>query len=70
MVLLAITYHGSSDHVFQTESQGTWFDSELNEASCPKAEDHLSGGLKHWKHPNKGIIQNNFFQMTFKTMLE
>ena len=60
MVLLAITYHGVSDHVFQSESRGTWFDSELNKASCHKGEDHLSGSLKHWQHPNKGIIQNNF----------
>lgn len=63
-----MTYHGFSDHVFQTGSQDTQFDSELSKALCHKAEEHVSGILKHWQHANKVIIQNDFLNDSFKTM--
>lgn len=66
VVLLAIIYHGFSDHGFQTGSHDTWFDSELSKASCHNAEDHLSGSLKHWQHTKKRLFKMIFKNNSFK----
>lgn len=61
VVVLAMIYHGSSNHVFQIGNQDIWFDNELSKALHHKA-GRLPGSLKHWQHANKVIIQNIFFK--------